>query len=210
MLAFSAAVLSMTLNCSSRSEEGGPERLRERRPDQLPPARQGSVLRLRGGYACWLVVQLRRLFRRCGLGWASARKPRAPSQEPSKRFGVWDPHENPGHRPNDRNPVTTVLSEPDNVGRSKKKKIIIVSWLKHQHKFCCALDRLLLQVSWHPQGLANHATSLTTVGALFAHTPIRGTADARNGQPCGACWLSRRFSTTALPKSCRSAVATSA
>ena len=24
--------------------------------------------------------------------------------EPSKRFGVWDPHENPGHRPNDRNP----------------------------------------------------------------------------------------------------------
>ena len=32
---------------------------------------------------------------------------RAPSQEPSKRFGVWDPHENPGHRPNDRNPVTS-------------------------------------------------------------------------------------------------------
>ena len=27
--------------------------------------------------------------------------------EPSKRFGVWDPHENPGHRPNDRNPVTS-------------------------------------------------------------------------------------------------------
>ena len=58
---------------------------------------------------------------RCGLEWASARKPRAPSQEPSKRFGVWDPHENPGHRPNDRNPVTTVLSEPDNVGHAKKK-----------------------------------------------------------------------------------------
>ena len=36
-------------------------------------------------------------------GVGSARKPRAPSQEPSKRFGVWDPHENPGHRPNDRN-----------------------------------------------------------------------------------------------------------
>ena len=28
----------------------------------------------------------------------------------------------PGTRPNDRNPVTTVLSEPDNVGHAKKKK----------------------------------------------------------------------------------------
>ena len=44
------------------------------------------------------------------FGVTSARKPRAPSQEPSMRFGVRDPHENPGHRPNDRNPVTTVLS----------------------------------------------------------------------------------------------------
>ena len=41
---------------------------------------------------------------RLRLSWVQRR---APSQEPSRRFGVWDPHENPGHRPNDRNPVTS-------------------------------------------------------------------------------------------------------
>ena len=41
--------------------------------------------------------------RGCGrVGCKDGRRP-----EPSKWFGVWDPHENPGHRPNDRDPVTS-------------------------------------------------------------------------------------------------------
>ena len=36
----------------------------------------------------------------------SAWKPWAPSRSPSKRFGVWDPHENPGHRPKNRHFAT--------------------------------------------------------------------------------------------------------
>ena len=87
-------VLSMTLNCSSLSDEGD----------------------LSGCLYDW-----GRCCSRCGLGWASARKPRAPSQEPSKRFGVWDPHENPGHRPNDRNPSRLCLQNPTTSDTRKKK-----------------------------------------------------------------------------------------
>ena len=96
----------MTLNCSSRSDGGRPERLRERRPDQR-----------------WADARSR-----CGLGWASARKPRAPSQEPSKRFGVCDPHENPGHRPNDS--VLAALRSrptPSGSGRGSDPTVTLLS-----------------------------------------------------------------------------------
>ena len=63
-----------------------------------------------------------------GLG-SPARKPWAPSQGPSKRFGVWDPQENPGHRPKNRFHRTCLRlqlfsdSHIDNVVRTKKKSL---------------------------------------------------------------------------------------
>ena len=68
---------------------------------------------LRSAQACKLCTTAHALADRRSLRSAMWRlrpswmQKRAPSQEPSKRFGVWDPHENPGHRPNDRNSVTS-------------------------------------------------------------------------------------------------------
>ena len=72
-----------------------------------------------------------------GLG-SSARKPWAPSQGPSKRFGVWDPQENPGHRPKNR-PIAIACdcncfqSSHRQCRTRKKKKIIIIIIIIRSH-----------------------------------------------------------------------------
>ena len=93
----------------------------------------GSSFRYTLARACQTISAMRQLR----LSWVQRR---APSQEPSKRFGVWDPHENSGHRPNNRNPVTS----QSEVESDKASEVPLAEVVKR----CVVTPRLPVDEAW--------------------------------------------------------------